>query len=158
MKLFIVLACILVITAAVSGKKAKEGNGGEKSSKNPICKKRLPVKPNDCCPNMPSFKQFFDTCVAQCNATTTTAEPTTSASTGSGKHGKREGHGKHGKGSGKGQLFKCVMPCVLNAAQVLGADGNISVAALNNALLQNASADWKLIVPNVTSICIVNGK
>jgi len=144
MKLFIILACILAVTVADHGKKAKDGKKGKKS----ICSKKLSVKPEDCCPNMPSFKQYFADCAAQCKLNSPAANASTPAI------------GKQGKGDKKGkdkQMFKCVMPCVLKAANVLGADGNITAAALNAVLLKGVSADWTQIVPNVTSVCIANG-
>ncbi|XP_070505830.1 uncharacterized protein [Chironomus tepperi] len=154
MKLFIVLACILAITAAEQkGKKAK----GENNSKNSICSKKLSVRPDDCCPGMPSLKKYFAGCAAQCNVTLPAGNATAEQGS-SGKYGKGEGRGK-GEGPGKDakkQMFKCVMPCVLKAANALGADGNISSTALNAALLAGVSADWAQVVSAVTSACIVN--
>lgn len=148
MKLFIVLACIFALTAADHGKNAKDGKNA-KNSKNSICSKQLSVKPEDCCSGMPSFKQYFAGCAAQCNVTLPAAGPPAKPAS-----GKQEKGGK----TGNDQIFKCVMPCVLKAANVLGADGNITSAALNAALLKGVSADWTSIVPNVTAVCIANGK
>ncbi|KAL7025766.1 hypothetical protein ACKWTF_013618 [Chironomus riparius] len=146
MKLFIVLTCILALTVADKGKKPKDG----KNSKNSICSKKLPVKPEDCCTGIPSFKQYFPGCAAQCNVKLPAANASAPSS---GKQGKGE---KGGKNSGMEQMFTCVMPCILKAANVLGPDGNITRALLNAALLKGTSADWTQIVPNVTSVCIAN--
>lgn len=153
MKIFIVLACILVITAAQQGKKPKEA----KKSKNPVCSKQLSVNATTCCPGIPNLQQFFDQCKAQCNADATTAEPTTPPKRG-GKGGKQEKGKKEKKDDGKEKMMKCVMPCVLQAANVLGPDGNISTDALNAALIASASADWAEIIPTVTAACFENGK
>lgn len=140
MKLFIVLACFVAVAVADHGKNAKQ-------SKNPICSKELSVKPTDCCPDMPSFKQYFEKCATQCNQTST-ADPTATAAP-----------EKHGKGkNGNKQFFKCVMPCVIQSAGILGADGNISSDLLTQQLLNGASSDWAQIVPTVVSSCFANGK
>jgi len=152
MKLFIVLACILAIATAQQGKKPKE----DKKSKNPVCEKQLSVNATTCCPGIPSLQEFYDQCAAQCNADTTTAEPTTPPKRGKG--GKQEKDKKEQKESGKEQNFKCIMPCVLQAANVLGPDGNITVDGLNAALVNGVSADWTQIVPSVTAECFANGK
>lgn len=148
MKLLIVLACILALTAADHGKKSKDGKNA-KNSKNSICSKKLSVKPEDCCSGIPNFNQYFAGCAAQCNVTLPAAGAAEKPAS-----GKLDKKGK----AGTGQAFNCVMPCILKAANVLGADGNITSAALNAALLKGASADWTQIVPNVTAVCIANGK
>ncbi|CAG9806558.1 unnamed protein product [Chironomus riparius] len=140
MKLFILLACVLAVTVAQKEKKPKD------DKKNPICSKKLSIKPEDCCPNMPSFKQYFPGCAAQCNVTLPSDNESAPAS------------GKQGRGNknGKDNKMKCMMPCVLKAANVLGVDGNVSADALNAALLNGVTPDWAQIVPNVVSSCIDN--
>ncbi|XP_070505811.1 uncharacterized protein [Chironomus tepperi] len=140
MKLFIVLACFLAVAAADHGKKGKQ-------SKNPVCSKELSVKPTDCCPNMPSFKQYFEKCATQCNQTNTSSDPAAAAE-------KLEKRGKGEKGNK--QFFRCVMPCVIQNAGILGADGNISSDLLTQQLLSGASSEWSSIVPTVVSSCFAN--
>lgn len=140
MKLFIVLACLLAIAAAQQSKKVKE----KKKSKNPICEKQLSVNVTTCCPGIPSLQKFFDQCSVQCNADTTTPP--------------KRGKGDKQEKEKKEQNFKCIMPCVLQAANVLGPDGNITLDDLNAALVNGVSADWAQIVPSVTAECYANGK
>ncbi|XP_070505840.1 uncharacterized protein [Chironomus tepperi] len=151
MKIFIVLACVLAVVAAQQGKKPKE----DKKSKNSICSKQLSVNATTCCPGMPTLQQFFDQCAAQCKAMTNTSEPTAQGKRG-GKGAKQEKGKKERKDDGKEQMHKCVMPCVLQAANVLGPDGNISSDALNAALSASASSVWANIVPNVITDCFAN--
>lgn len=137
MMLFIVLACLVSVALADHGKKTKE-------PKNPICSKELSVKPTDCCPSMPSFKQYFTECAAQCNQTSTDPSVTSAPKRGKGRHGNK-------------QFYKCVMPCVIQKAGILGTDGNISSDLLTQQLLKGASSEWTSIVPNVVSSCYANG-
>lgn len=141
MKLLIVLACFVAVAVA--------GHGKAKESKNPVCSKELSVKPTDCCPSMPSFKQYFEKCATQCNQTATADPSVTTAAP------EKRGRGRHG--SGNREFFKCVMPCVIQSAGILGADGNISSDLLTQQLLNGASAEWTSIVSTVVPSCFANG-
>ncbi|KAL7025763.1 hypothetical protein ACKWTF_013615 [Chironomus riparius] len=141
MKLFIVLACIVAVTIADHDKNGKQ-------SKNPVCSKELTVKPTDCCPGMPSLKEHFDKCALQCNQSASADPSVTTAAP------EKRGRGRHG--SGNKQFYKCLMPCVIESAGILGPDGNVSSDLLSQQLLNGASSEWAPIVSNAVSSCFAN--